>query len=154
MGWNRLLPFFRKEKEKKEETPASAAAERDETRRGLQESICQWRLADRDAEPVSSLPALSLAWSSLARPTSIPLVIRTSSIQPSSTTEQRGRREREREALALLILDDNKSDKSIASSRSNLFNTHTLARVCPAVASAVLDTAKARSSPFGRFDDT
>jgi hypothetical protein len=54
----------RKKNKKKEETPASAAVERDETRRGLQESICQWRLADRDAEPVSSLPVLSLSRSS------------------------------------------------------------------------------------------
>jgi hypothetical protein len=123
MGWNRLLPFFRKRK-KRGNACVGSRGERRDTSRVVQESICQWRLADRDAEPVSSLPAFSL---SLGRLTSIPLVIRTSSIQPSTTTKQRGRRE----VLALLILDDNKSDKSIASSRYNLFNTHTLPCVQP-----------------------
>lgn len=84
---------------------------------------------------------------SLGRLTSIPLVIGTSSIQPSTTTKQRGRRE----VLALLILDDNKSDKSIASSRYNLFNTHTFFRVssrCVGTRLCALILQKHVLSPF------
>jgi hypothetical protein len=141
MGWNRLLPFFRKKRKRLRRQPWR------ETRHvaGCRNQYVSggWRIGMQS-------PSLHFQLSlSLGRLTSIPLVIGTSSIQPSTTTEQRGRRE----ALALLILDDNKSDKSIASSRYNLFNTHTLPCVQP-LRRLCLILQKHVLSPFGRFDDT